>query len=163
MYEWHPAADPDKLLPMDRYRPHLRSWLIAAVLLIVIIIAFRGVRGMRKDPHAELRDAISSLRASSDSCRWDVENRAADLRVYNRQIDSIRARVRELEALDRRGVPVDSYRVYMRTFNEYNDSVAAWAPREDTVRALDARCRAIAETHNVLADSLRKLVFPLPQ
>lgn len=148
---------------MDRYRPHLRSWLIAAALLIVVIVAFRGVRSLRQDPHAVLRDSLSTLRASSDSCRWQVDRQAADLRAYDERLDSMRARVREFEALDRRGVPVDSYRVYMGMFNAYNDSVAAWGPREDTVRALDARCRAIAEEHNLLMDSLRDLVFPVAQ
>lgn len=148
---------------MEAFRPHLRSWLIAAVILIVVIVAFRGVRTMREDPHAMLRDSLTTLRASSDSCRWQVESEAAALRAYDERLDSMRARVRELEALDRRGVPVDSYRVYMGTFNAYNDSVAAWGPLEDTVRALDARCRAIAEEHNLLMDSLRDLVFPVAQ
>jgi hypothetical protein len=146
---------------MESYRPRLRSWLIVAAIVVVIVVAFRGIRGMRQSvPHAALRDTIAVLRAQSDSCRSIVDARAAALRAYDRRLDSMRARVREMEALDRRGVPVDSYTVYMSNFNAYNDSAAAWPPREDTVRALDARCRNITEQHNTLADSLRELVFP---
>jgi hypothetical protein len=148
---------------MDSYRPRLRSWLIVAAIVIVVVLAFRGVRTLRQsDPHAALRDTIAALRAHADSCRSNVDGRAAQLRAYDRRLDSMRARVRELEALDRRGVPVDSYTVYMATFNAYNDSAAVWPPREDTVRALDASCRMIAEQHNALTDSLREMVFPTP-
>jgi hypothetical protein len=148
---------------MDSYRPRLRSWLIVAAIVVMIVLAFRGLRAiMQTDPHAALRDSLAALRAHADSCQSEVEDRAAQLRAFDERLDSMRARVRELEALDRRGVPADSYRVYLGTFNAYNDSAAAWPPLEDTVRALDARCRTVAEHHNVLADSLRRLVFPIP-
>ncbi|HEX2168235.1 MAG TPA: hypothetical protein VHG09_13460 [Longimicrobiales bacterium] len=149
---------------MNVLRPRLRSWLLVAAIVVILVLGFRGVRSMMNDsPHAELRARISALRARADSCQWAVDGRAAELRAYDSRLDSMRERVRELEALDRRGVPVDSYRVYMETFNRYNDSAAAWPPIEDSVRALNDRCRAIAERHNVLADSLRQLVFPIPE
>ncbi|HSK17983.1 MAG TPA: hypothetical protein VK912_02510 [Longimicrobiales bacterium] len=148
---------------MDSYRPSLRSWLIIAGIVVVVVLAFRGVRAMRHSPQEILRDTLATLRNRADSCRSEVDQRAADLREYGRRLDSMRARVRELEALDQRGVPVDSFRLYMSVFNAYNDSVAAWPPLEDSVRALDARCRVVAEQHNVFADSLRELVFPTTQ
>jgi hypothetical protein len=148
---------------MDSYRPRLRSWLIMAGIVVVVVLAFRGVRAMRHNPQEALRDTLATLRTRADSCRSEVDQRAADLREYDRRLDSMRARVRELEALDQRGVPVDSFRLYMSVFNAYNDSVAAWPPLEDSVRALDARCRAVAEQHNVFADSLRDMVFPTAQ
>lgn len=149
---------------MNVLRPRLRSWLLVAVIVVILVLGFRGVRArMDTTPHQELRDRISALRTRADSCRWEVDGRAAELRAYDHRLDSMRDRVRELEALDRRGVPVDSYRVYMETFNRYNDSAAAWPPIEDSIRALNGRCRAMAERHNVLADSLRQLVFPIPE
>ena len=149
---------------MDALRPRLRSWLIVAAIVVTGVLAFRGLRAvMNADPHAELRASISDLRARADSCRWNVDERAAELRAYDRRLDSMRSRVHAMEVLEGRGVPIDSYRVYMESFNRYNDSAAAWPPLEDTVRALDARCRAIAAQHNVLADSLRNLVFPIPE
>lgn len=148
---------------MDAYRPRLRSWLVVAAIVVGSALVFRGVRARwLSDPHAPLRDSIAVLRARADSCRSDVDGRAAQLRAYDRRLDSMRARVRELESLPRRGVPIDSYSVYMATFNAYNDSAAAWPPLEDTVRVLDARCRTLAEHHNTLADSLRQLIFPIP-
>ncbi|MGH7464411.1 MAG: hypothetical protein ACREK1_04490, partial [Longimicrobiales bacterium] len=95
---------------MDTYRPRLRSWLIVAVIVVVVVLAFRGVRALLpSDPHAPLRDTIAVLRAHADSCLADVESGAAQLRAYDHRLDSMRARVRSLEALDRRGVPADSF------------------------------------------------------
>lgn len=149
---------------MNALRPRLRSWLIAAAIVVIVVVAFRGLLAIiNADPHAALRASINELRARADSCRWNVDDRAAELHAYDRRLDSMRARVHAMEVLDGRGVPVDSYRVYMESFNRYNDSAAAWPPLEDTVRALDARCRAIAGQHNVLADSLRNLVYPIPE
>jgi hypothetical protein len=148
---------------MDAYRPRLRSWLVVAAIVVVSALVFRGARARwLADPHAPLRDSLAVLRVRADSCRAEVDGRAAQLRAYDRRLDSMRARVRELESLPRRGVPIDSYSVYMAKFNAYNDSAAAWPPLEDTVRALDAHCRTVAEQHNALADSLRQLVFPIP-
>jgi hypothetical protein len=146
---------------MATYRPHLRTWLIMAGIVVVVVLAFRGLRGLGPgDPHEALRDTIAELRTQADSCRIEVNGGAADLRAYDRRLDSMRERVRELEALDRRGVPADSYAIYMTAFTAYNDSAAAWPPLEQAVRDLDARCRAVAEHHNILTDSLRRLVLP---
>jgi hypothetical protein len=146
---------------MATYRPHMRTWLIMAAIVVVVVLAFRGLRALRPgDPHALLRDTIAVLRAQADSCRVAVNDGAAGLRAYDRRLDSMRERVRDLEALDRRGVPADSYTVYMAAFTAYNDSAAAWPPLEQAVRALEAACRAVAEHHNVLTDSLRELVLP---
>jgi hypothetical protein len=148
---------------MDSYRPRLRSWLIVAAIVVVVVLAFRAFRDwIQADPHGDLRETIIALRVQADSCRSQVDAYAASLRAYDVRLDSMRDRVRELEALDRRGVPIDSFRIYMQVFNAYNDSVAAWPPLEDSVRALDARCRLVAGQHNMLADSLRNLVYPIP-
>ena len=146
---------------MTSFRPHMRTWLIMAAIVVVVVVAFRGLRALRPgDPHEPLRDTIAVLRTQADSCRVDVNGGAARLRAYDRRLDSMRARVRELEALDRRGVPADSYAVYMAAFTAYNDSASAWPPLEQAVRDLEAACRAVAEHHNVLTDSLRRLVLP---
>lgn len=141
-------------------RPHLRLWLGASVLIVLLVLGYRGIRNMRpSDPHAPLRDSIVALRAIADSCRVQVDEGIAELHAFNQTLDSLRTRVRDYEALDRRGVPIDSYRVYMDAFTMYNDSAAAWVGREDTVRAQDVRCRTIAEQHNRLADSLRSVLL----
>lgn len=138
----------------------MRSWLIISIIVIAAVLGVRGMRNIGpSDPHALLRDSIAVLRTHAESCRAEVDRGAEELRRYDRQLDSMRARVREMETLDRR-VPADSYAPYISAFNAYNDSAAAWPPREDSVRALEARCRAIAEEHNALTDSLRSLVLP---
>jgi hypothetical protein len=146
---------------MTTLRPHLRTWLIMAAIVAAVVLVFRGLRGLRSgDPHAALRDTITELRMQADSCQIDVDSSAAELRAYDRRLDSMRERVREMEALDERGVPADSYAIYMTAFTAYNDSAAAWPPLEQAVRDLDADCRAVAEHHNILTDSLRRLVLP---
>lgn len=149
---------------MESLRPRLRAWLIAAGVLLLLVVGFRVVRSLRPpDPAVVLRDSIAVLRASADSCRRDVDSGAARMRAYGRTLDSMRARVRGMEALDPRGVPADSYDVYIDAFDAYNDSVGQWPAREDSVRALDARCREVALKHNDLTDSLRALLFSSPQ
>jgi hypothetical protein len=140
-------------------RPHLRVWLGASLVIVLLVLGYRGVRNMRpSDPHAPLHDSIAHLRVVADSCRFEVDAGVAGLREFNRTLDSLRTIVRDYEALDERGVPIDSYSVYMDAFTMYNDSAAAWSAREDTVRARDARCRVVVERHNTLADSLRVIL-----
>lgn len=132
-----------------------------AAIVAVVVLVFRGLRGLGSgDPHAALRATIAELRTQADSCRVDVNSSVGALRAYDQRLDSMRDRVRELEALDQRGVPADSYAIYMTAFTAYNDSAAAWPPLEQAVRDLDADCRAVAEHHNILTDSLRRLVLP---
>lgn len=146
---------------MITYRPGMRAWLVATALVLLLVVAFRFVRSLRPpDPRIVLRDTIAVLRAQADSCRSDVDSMAARMRDDYRTLDSMRARVRELEALDRRGVPIDSFDIYMDAFDAYNDSAGLWPEREDSVRAYDARCRDVAMRHNALTDSLRALVLP---
>lgn len=145
---------------MESLRPRLRTWLVAAGALILIVAAFRIARSLRPpDPAAMVRDSIVVLRASADSCMSAVDSGAAAMRAYGRTLDSMRTRVREMEALDQRGVPVDSFDIYMAAFNAYNDSVGMWPAREDSLRAHDALCRQIALRHNLLTDSLRALIM----
>jgi len=142
-------------------RPGIRTWLIATALLLIVVVVFRLVRSMRDpDPRIVLRDSIGVLRQAADSCMADVDRGAAGMRAWGRTLDSMRSRVRELEALDARGVPADSYRIYMEVFTAYNDSVGDWPEREDSVRARDARCRELVQHHNALTDSLRALLLP---
>lgn len=146
---------------MNAFRPGMRAWLIATAVVILLVVAFRVVRSLRPpDPRLVLRDTIAVLRAQADSCRNEVNAMAARMRGDSRMLDSMRARVRELEALDRRGVPIDSFDIYMEAFVAYNDSAGLWPEREDSVRARDARCRDVATRHNSLTDSLRALVLP---
>jgi hypothetical protein len=126
-------------------------------------VVYQTVRSSRaRDPAALLADALGVLRAAAAACRSDLDVGTARLAVYDAQLDSLHGRVRAFEALDPRGVPADSYEVYLDAFHQYNDSAAGWSARADTLRARLASCRAVTERHNLLADSLRRLLIQQP-
>jgi hypothetical protein len=108
-------------------------------------------------PLRPMVDSLRVLRSAVDSCQATVEQRRAELERYDAHVDSLRARVRGLEALDERGVPLDSYPIYRRAFDAYNDAVPDWAERADTIREAWSICLDLADTHNELADSIRRL------
>jgi hypothetical protein len=137
-----------------------KRWVFAVLLLLAVVALVRVARALR-EPSAftVLRDSVAVLRAAADSCRGAIGEGEARLQEYHQRLDTMRARVRGLEALHPRGVPADSYAVYMAAFETYNDSAAGWQERVDTLRAQLARCRAVTETHNTAADSLRSQVL----
>lgn len=139
-------------------RVHPLLWAAAAILAAMLV---REVVSLRRGPDeiGPLRDELRVLRAATDSCRVALQGDAARMEAYDAHLDTMRARVRELESMDPRGVPADSYRIYLGAFDSYNDSVAGWSARADTVRARWERCRAVTETHNQLADSIRRLLI----
>lgn len=138
-----------------RIRPAL--WLAIAAITIGALY-FIGRSNRRSPPIAPLRDSLYVLRVAADSCRADLDEGSALLQSYDARLDSLRARVRAFEDMDARGVPVDSYAVYLGAFEEYNDSAAGWSLHADTLRTRLQRCRRVTQTHNLIADSLRRLL-----
>jgi hypothetical protein len=139
-------------------------WLVsgAALLAMAGILSLADVLHER-DGVTALRDSLAVLRAAADSCRVAVDDDQAGLHEYSERLDSLRGRVRGLEAHDPRGVPADSFGIYMEVFERYNDSARAWDARVDSLQAGLQRCRAVTESHNMLADSLRRLLSPSRQ
>ena len=146
---------------MMAFNPRARRMLLAAGVLagaaLLVLVA-----GMIRRQQAVLgvRDELALLRTAVDSCQTALPAEASAFEAYGQRADSLRARVRALEAIDPRGVPADSYRVYLDAFERYNRSVDGWEPRADSLRARWARCRDLTERHNLLADSLRRLAPP---
>lgn len=137
----------------------IRPWMWIALAAIAIPVLYAIGRANRPpDVIGPLRDSLQVLRLGADSCRVDLQRGEAMLHAYDERLDSMHARVREYESLDRRGVPADSYEVYLGAFDQYNDSVEGWSARTDTLRVRLVRCRTITETHNRMADSLRRLL-----
>ncbi len=132
--------------------------LILALLAGTAILISERRRPRGQQAMLELRETLRTLRASADSCRIAVERDASRFEAFDHTLDSLRARVDSLESIDPRGVPADSYATYLEAFDRYNDSIAGWTRRADSLRVRDARCREIAELHNVLADSLRMML-----
>jgi hypothetical protein len=136
---------------------------MAVAVAAVLVLAVAGVLSLARVLHEPsgvtvLRDSVAVLRAAADSCRNALDAGQAGLFEYNARLDSLRGRVRGLEAHDPRGVPADSYQVYMEAFAAYNDSARAWQAHVDTLQAQLERCRAVTQSHNALADSLRQVL-----
>lgn len=140
---------------MKRIHPGL--WIMAALLAGMLAWELTGLRA-GPDVIAPVRDRLHELRAAADSCQASIEGDAARFQAFDAHVDSLRERVRELEGRDRRGVPADSYAMYLEVFDEYNDSVDGWSNRADTVQTRWERCRMLTEAHNLLADSLREML-----
>ena len=99
-----------------------------------------------------LRQEVAQLRAAADSCRSALEVEEAALVTDNARLDSLRQVVRHYEGLDPRGVPADSYEVYLDVFNTFNRGVPIQEAAGDTLRAHWQACLAIT-----LADSARAI------
>jgi hypothetical protein len=130
---------------------------------VVFVVAAAGVLSIMRTLHepsaiALLRDSLGVLRMAADSCRLALDAKQEGLLAYNSRLDSMRGRVREMESHDPRGVPADSYGIYMGLFEAYNDSAAAWDARVAALQSRHSHCRALTEEHNAIADSLRRLL-----
>jgi hypothetical protein len=108
-----------------------------------------------------LRTELQFLRSASDSCRAALADEEAAFRAYNDSLDAMRQRITELEALDPRGVPADSYAAYLETFHSYNEGIPGWGTAVENLEAHWQDCRELIGRHNRLADSARELADEL--
>jgi hypothetical protein len=112
------------------------------------------------DPaHAE----VEELRAAVDACTADLAAEQARFEAHDQWVDSLRAIVLGYES-DERTVAAEDFDVYLEAFDAYNESVSAWHDRAEDLQATWESCRALAERHNELVDSLsaRSHVEPSP-
>jgi hypothetical protein len=107
------------------------------------------------------RGEMLALRAAADSCRAALDREEAALQASDTRLDSLKGLIDYYEGLDSRGVPADSYVVYIEAFNDYNEAVPLRAAAGDTLRVHWETCRALTEQHNVVADSARALAEEL--
>ncbi len=131
-----------------------------AILALVVTGAVAGWslkerRAVRRELET-LRGELWSTRSMADSCRLSLAREEQEFRGFDAYIDSLHTRVRGFEDLDPGGVPGPEYPEYLALFDRYNDSVAVWQSRADSLRATEASCRSLAESHNTLQDSLRR-------
>ncbi|CAN5720414.1 hypothetical protein BH23GEM9_BH23GEM9_12550 [soil metagenome] len=130
---------------------------------VIVAIAAAGVLTLARTlgeggAVEEMRENVNELRMAADSCRTVLDRSHGELLEYNERLDSMRGRVREMEALHPRGVPADSYGVYMGAFSRYNDSAGTWGDRVNELQVELEDCRVLTETHNAALDSLRRLL-----
>jgi hypothetical protein len=135
-------------------------FLVLAVAIAVAALGMFTLGRTLRHPGAlaEMRGTVATLRAAADSCRAGFDEQQAQLLAYNERLQTMRERVRDLEGLHPRGVPADSYGVYIELFQSYNDSAGQWEARVAAVRAELETCRGKADAHNVALDSLRVLI-----
>ena len=108
-----------------------------------------------------LRTQLSEARAAADSCQGALDEEEARLRASDERFDTLKSMIEHYEGLDPRGVPADSYEIYIAVFNEYNDAIPQREAAGDTLRAHEQACHAIIDSHNLIADSALALARQL--
>jgi len=130
-----------------------------ALLVMAVIDYFRPI-----PPEVQLRalrTQLSEARSAADSCQAALADEEARLRASDARFDTLRSMIDYYEGLDPRGVPADSYDIYIAIFNDYNAAIPAREDAGDTLRAHEQACRAIIERHNLIADSALALAREL--
>jgi hypothetical protein len=133
------------------------TFIFSAIAIAAMILVDYITPVPPEDRLRVLREEMNDLRAAADSCRSVVDREEAELLASDAYLDSLRGELERYEKMDPRGVPGDSYEVYIETFNEYNAGIPARATAGDTLQVHWKACREITESHNQLADSARTL------
>jgi hypothetical protein len=101
--------------------------------------------------------ALDQARQSADSCKITLAWEEDDFLRFDRGLDSLRRVVEAFENPELGGVLQPDYGDYLERFDRYNDLVQEWQGQADTLQAREARCRALVEAHNHLADSIQAI------
>jgi hypothetical protein len=138
-----------------------RPFLIMLAISVVAFVAIVVIDLLTPIPPSErlrvLRQEMTDLRMAADSCRQALDSEEARLLASDERLDSLRTLIDYYEGLDARGVPADSYEVYIEIFNTYNEDIPARAAAGDTLQAHWDACRTLTERHNAIADSAKAL------
>ncbi len=132
---------------------------VIAFIIIVVVDYFRPI-----PPEVRmqaLRHQVSELRAAADSCRSALDDEEGQLRASDARFDSLKSLIEYYEGLNPRGVPADSYEVYLEIFTIYNEGIPEREAAGDTLEVHWEACRAITERHNQIADSALALATEL--
>lgn len=140
--------------------------ILGAGALLVLVYAGFGYRAhLRNQEILEgietLRGQVFEVRSAADSCSTELAVAESGFRTFEATVDSLRRAVDGAEEAlpgGGRGVAAEGYEAYMASFNEYNAAVAEWETREESLRAIEARCRELVERHNALTDSLLEML-----
>ncbi len=100
------------------------------------------------------RETLRLLRAEAQACQDELRQEEVGFRSFEGEVGELRARIDALESLDPRGVPGDSYAIYLELVNEFNLVVPDWSTRADSLQSAWEECRAAVDAHNAAADSL---------
>ncbi len=136
-----------------------------ALLVLIVVagaVALRAALSAGTSPRERIEsmfEDLQELRFEVNTCMaaMDFDERAVERRLAG--TDSLRARIDALEALDPRGIPRDSFPVYMELVDRFNARVAAWDTIGEQARSSRDECEILVERHNVLGDSLRSYLM----
>lgn len=137
--------------------------LIAAVLILILALGVRAyLREQATIRQVEaLRDQVVDARARVDACLVERDRAEVIFQQADQAVDSLRTAVEAVE-IDLpeggRGVDAERYPAYLTTVEAYNRAVVDWEAAADVLREVDARCREVVESHNLLADSLTRFL-----
>ena len=136
--------------------------LAISVIAFIIIVVADYFRPIPPEVRMQaLRHQVSELRAAADSCRSALEDEEARLRDSDARFDSLKSQIEYYEGLVPRGVPADSYDVYIEIFNDYNEGIPEREAAGERLEVNWEACRAITERHNQIADSAHALATEL--
>ncbi len=154
-------SDPNRIdmFPLPRGVVVLLS--ISGIALLIILFSDLLVPPSPEDRMRVLRAELAHLRVAADSCRTALDGEEEELVARDKRLDSLRRQIEHFEALDPRGVPVDSYDIYLANFNAYNEGIPERTVEAETLQAHWRECRSMAERHNERADSARSLAIEL--
>jgi hypothetical protein len=136
----------------------------ALVLLVYMGLAWTERRAERDSPRVRadaVREEVRLAQAEAERCMEHLAASNLRFQSQRRQTQAFQSRIDALEALDDRGVPADSYDVYLETVERFNASIEGWELRGEALVTTQQRCRALVEDRNVLADSLRRILVEM--
>jgi hypothetical protein len=150
---------------MARLSSGQRLLLGALGVVLTIVLGF-GVKAYietqaKIDEVESLRAVMLEARAGVDACFVERDRAQSIFDQADRVVDSLRAVVDDVEIPlpeGGRGVEEDRYPEYLGTVEVYNLSVREWEAAADSLQAVDARCRPMVEAHNLLVDSLTRIL-----
>jgi len=139
------------------------SGRVKVMLLVAILVTVGGVIAVATRPRSPrelffaMRSDLLLARQAAESCSLSLENEQSAFDAYVVRVDGMRSRIRELEALDERGVPGARYPEYLAVVDSFNRVLPDWEQAADSLRAHRDICEQIVRNHNVMADSARDL------
>lgn len=131
------------------------------LLIAVAISALTGWvqrRNYAASPRGQMelaREQVRDAQAGVDRCLEGLGMAEEAFVSQRTETEALRAQIRRLEAMDARGVPADSYVVYLETVDRFNASIERWGSRGDEVGGQYDTCRALIEDRNAKSDTFR--------
>lgn len=144
-----------------------RKLLWGGALVLVLIYMGSAIlerRAQRDSPRAQaeaVREEVRLAQAEAERCMEELAASNLRFQSQTRQTRAFQSRIEALEALDARGVPADSYDIYLDMIDRFNASIEGWEMRGEALERTQQSCRELIEARNVLADSLRRILVDM--